>query len=49
MTSTLTHLGAFMEHDPEDFCNPVGLGRFLLIFASLCAPAIGYCLAEIFQ
>lgn len=36
-----------MEHDADDFRNPVGLGRFLLIFLALCAPAIGYVLAEI--
>lgn len=38
-----------MEHDSDDFRNPVGLGRFLLIFASLCAPAIGYVLAEVLK
>lgn len=36
-----------MEHDSDDFRNPVGLGRFLLIFLALCAPAVGYVLAEL--
>lgn len=38
-----------MEHDSEDFINPVGLGRFLLIFLALCAPAIGYLMAELMR
>lgn len=49
MTALLTHWRQAMEHDPEDFKHPVSLGRFLLIFLALCAPAVGYVLAEVFH
>lgn len=50
MTFTLTpwRLTLDSDHDLEDCPNAVALGRFMLIFMALCAPALGYALAEIF-